>query len=89
MTSTDVIRYINAKELFDHLNSNLASDVLEQTKISDIMVEDPITVEPTMTIGDLCELFSEKNIGGVPVIKNDKVIGIITERDILNAVKRY
>ena len=89
LTSTDVIRYINAKELFDHLNSNLASDVLEKTKISDIMAKDPITVESTMTIGELCELFSEENIGGVPVVKGDDVIGIITERDVLNAVKRY
>ena len=89
LTSTDVIRYFNAKELFDHLNSNLASELLDQTKISDIMAKEPITIEPTMPIGDLCELFAEKNIGGVPVVKNDEVIGIITERDILNAVKRY
>ena len=89
LTSTDVIRFLNAKELFDNLNSNLASEVLEQTKISDIMAKEPVTVEPTMSIGDLCELFSEKNIGGVPVVKDDEVIGIITERDILNAVKRY
>jgi len=89
LTSTDVIRFLNAKELFDNLNSNLATDVLEQTKISDIMAKDPITVEPTMTIGELCEVFADKNIGGVPVVKDDKVLGIITERDILNAVKRY
>ena len=89
LTSTDVIRFLNAKEFFDNLNSNLASDVLEQTKISDIMAKEPVTVEPTISIGDLCELFSEKNIGGVPVVKDDEVIGIITERDILNAVKRY
>ena len=42
-----------------------------------------------MTVGELCELFADKNIGGVPVVKDDHVIGIITERDILNAVKRY
>jgi CBS domain. len=36
----------------------------------------------------LCELFAEKNIGGVPVVKNDVVVGIITERDVLRAVKR-
>ena len=88
LTSTDVIRFLNAKELFDHLNSNLATDVLK-TVVSDIMVENPITVEPTMTIGELCELFAEKNIGGVPVVKDDEIIGIITERDVLNAVKRY
>jgi CBS domain-containing protein len=88
ITSTDVIRFLNAKELFDNLNSNLATDVLK-TVVSDIMVDDPITVEPTMTIGELCELFAERNIGGVPVVKNGKVMGIITERDVLNAVKRY
>ena len=87
LTSTDVIRFLNAKELFDNLNSNLATDVLKTT-ISEIMVKDPITVEPNMVIGDLCELFAEKNIGGVPVVKNGSVVGIITERDILRAVKR-
>ena len=88
LTSTDVIRFLNAKELFDNLNSNLATDVLA-TQISEIMAKEPVTVEPTMKIGELCELFNEKNIGGVPVVKNGDVIGIITERDILNAVKRY
>lgn len=88
ITSTDIVRFLNAKELFDNLNSNLATDVLE-TVISEIMVTEPITIEPNMTIGELCELFAEKNIGGVPVVKNDKVMGIITERDILRAVKRY
>ncbi|WP_406533697.1 CBS domain-containing protein [Methanobrevibacter sp.] len=87
LTSTDVIRFLNAKELFDHLNSNLATDVLKTT-ISEIMVKDPITVEPNMTIGELCELFADENIGGVPVVKNDAVVGIITERDVLRAVKR-
>ena len=87
LTSTDVVRFINDKKLFTQLNSNLASEVLE-TKISGIMAEDPIVVEPTMTIGDLCALFKEENIGGVPVVKDNKIIGIITERDILNAVRR-
>ena len=87
ITSTDIVRFLNAKELFDHLNSNLATDVLKTT-VSEIMVGDAITVPPTETIGDLCQLFADNNIGGVPVVKNDEVIGIITERDILNAVKR-
>ena len=88
LTSTDVIRYLNAKDLFTHLNSNLATEVLETT-ISEIMVKDPVTVEADMPIGDLCELFADRNIGGVPVVRGDDVVGIITERDILNAVKRY
>ncbi len=85
-TSTDIIRFLNTKDLFDNLNSNAASEVLE-TKLSDIMVKDAVVVEPTDKISELCELFKVSNIGGVPVIKDDVVIGIITERDILRAVK--
>lgn len=87
-TSTDLIRFFNAKEFFDNLNSNAASEILEKTKLSDIMVEDAIVVEPEDTIGEICELFKISNIGGVPVIKDDTVVGIITERDILRAVKK-
>ena len=86
VTSTDIIRFLNAKELFDNLNSNAASKVLE-TKLSDIMVKDAIIVEPEDTIGEICEIFKISNIGGVPVVKDNVVIGIITERDILRAVK--
>ena len=52
------------------------------------MVKDPITVEQTITIGELCQLFAENNIGGVPIIKDDEIVGIITERDVLNSVRR-
>lgn len=88
ITSTDIIRFLNAKDLFENLNSNLASDVLN-TKLSDIMVEKLITVPPTERLGDLCQIFLDNNIGGVPVVKNDEVVGIITERDILRAIKRF
>ena len=87
-TSTDLIRFFNAKEFFDNLNSNTASEVLEQTKLSEIMVKDAIVAEPEDTIGEICELFKISNIGGVPVIKDDVVVGIITERDVLRAVKK-
>ena len=88
VTSTDLIRFFNAKEFFDNLNSNAASEVLEKTKVSDIMVKDAIIVEAEDTIGEICELFKISNIGGVRVVKDDVVIGIITERDILRAVKK-
>ena len=88
VTSTDIIRFLNAKEFFDNLSSNAASEILEKTKVSEIMVDDAIVVEPEDTIGEICELFKISNIGGVPVIKDDTVVGIITERDILRAVKK-
>ena len=86
VTSTDIIRFLNAKELFDNLNSNAASKVLE-TKLSDIMVKDAVIAEPDDSINEICELFKISNIGGVPVVRDNDVVGIITERDILRAIK--
>ncbi|SDA69159.1 CBS domain-containing protein [Methanobrevibacter millerae] len=86
VTSTDIIRFLNAKELFDNLNSNAASKVLE-TKLSDIMVKDAVIAEPEDSINEICELFKISNIGGVPVVRDNDVVGIITERDILRAIK--
>lgn len=88
VTSTDIIRFFNDKKLFDNMSSNAASDVLD-TKLSEIMATNMVTVEPNERLGDLCTIFKEKNIGGVPVVKDDKIMGIITERDILNAIKTF
>jgi CBS domain-containing protein len=38
-------------------------------------------------LGDTCELMNDKGIGGLPVIKNGNIQGIITERDILTLLK--
>ncbi|WP_299522191.1 CBS domain-containing protein [uncultured Methanobrevibacter sp.] len=87
VTSTDIIRHLNAKELFDNLNSNAASEVLKNV-VSNIMTENPVTISQTERIGDICALFADKNIGGVPVTKDGEIIGIITEKDILHVIKK-
>lgn len=88
VTSSDIIRFLNDKHLFDNLKDNSANDVLAN-KLSEIMVEDLITVDPSENLGNLCSIFAEKNIGGAPVVKDDKIIGIITERDVIQAIKKF
>lgn len=88
VTSTDIINFLNNKHLFDNLKDNSATEVLN-TKISEIMVTDLITVPPTEKLGELCLTFADKNIGGAPVVKDGKIIGIITERDVIQAIKKF
>ena len=85
ITSTDVLRFIGDKEVYSNMTSNSGLSVLENN-ISEIMQPNISVIEPYMRLGDLCELFKEKNIGGAPVVKNDELVGIITERDVLNTV---
>ncbi|MCQ2971813.1 MAG: CBS domain-containing protein [archaeon] len=87
ITTTNIVNYLNDKKLFTNMASNNATDVLNAT-VSDIMADKVCTVEPTTRLGEICEIFKERNIGGLPVTKNDAIIGIVTERDILRAVKK-
>ena len=47
------------------------------------MTTNPFTVTPEATIADTLELMRSKNIRRVPVIKNEKLVGIITEKKLL------
>ncbi|OQD58316.1 hypothetical protein MBBAR_21c00350 [Methanobrevibacter arboriphilus JCM 13429 = DSM 1125] len=87
ITSSDVLKFLGDNELFSKMESNSALRVLE-TKISEIMEDEVIAVEPLTRLGDLCEILREKDIGGVPVVKNGELLGIITESDILKAIKK-
>jgi len=45
------------------------------------VVQDPITVSPTTTVGEVLELTGKNKISGVPVVDKGKVVGIVTSRD--------
>ena len=45
------------------------------------ILKDPITVPPTMTVGEVIELQQKNRFSGVPVVENGKVVGIVTNRD--------
>ena len=55
-------------------------------KIKDIMVKDVITVAPRESIKSAAELMNKNEIGCLIVIEDEKPIGIVTERDMLNRV---
>ena len=46
------------------------------------MIVDPVTIRPDQPISDAQELMSRYRISGVPVTKNGKLVGILTNRDL-------
>jgi IMP dehydrogenase len=46
------------------------------------MIVDPVTVEPEQKIEDALALMRQFRISGVPVVKNGKLVGILTNRDL-------
>jgi CBS domain-containing protein len=55
----------------------------ERMTVRDIMVEDVAYVTVPGTREDVLEIFKEKYISGVPVVKDGRVVGAVTRQDLL------
>ncbi len=59
-----------------------ATEVRDVKKFETGVIRDPITIHPERTVRQLIELTMERNISGVPVVEDGKLVGIITARDV-------
>ncbi|MBI3605582.1 MAG: IMP dehydrogenase [Nitrospirae bacterium] len=59
-----------------------AAEVEQVKKSESGMIINPITISPEQKIGDALALMSQYHISGIPVTHNNKLVGIITNRDL-------
>ncbi|MGC8936153.1 MAG: cyclic nucleotide-binding/CBS domain-containing protein [Candidatus Methanomethylicaceae archaeon] len=55
-------------------------------KVSEFMTKKLVTISPEASVFEASRLMSEKNIGSVIVVEGKRLVGIITERDVLTMV---
>ena len=67
------------------LKQALLPSMLGDLTLSDMMIKNPITVSPNDDIEYAARLIYEHKIGGLPVTMGRRLVGIITESDILRA----
>jgi len=56
--------------------------LLSKIKVHDVMTKDPITVTTDTPLEEAARILADNKIGGLPVMEDDKLVGIITETDI-------
>ena len=54
-------------------------------RIRDIMTKDPITVEPKTSLPDAHRIMRQQKIRKLPVVKREKLVGIVTYDMVLEA----
>ena len=52
-------------------------------QIRDLMTENPTTCEPSATIVDVAKVMATEDVGPVPIVEGERVVGIVTDRDIV------
>ena len=70
---------------FIHKNMSVERQALEIEKVKKSesgMIVDPITIGPDRKIYEVLEIMEKYKISGVPVVKDENLVGIITNRDL-------
>ncbi len=68
-----------------HKNMSIESQVKEVEKVKKSesgMIIDPVTVEPEQKIWEVQKIMKDYKISGVPVVKDGRLVGIVTNRDL-------
>ena len=58
---------------------------LEETPLTRIMTRDPLTITPSAHIREAVAIFCDNKIGALPVVVDQKLVGILSEVDMLRA----
>lgn len=82
VTSMDILKYFGTRKVFEYLRSQRIDDVIS-VPVSEIMTTNVTKVAPGTDVGEAARIMREKGCGGLPVVSDDTLVGIITERDIL------
>jgi IMP dehydrogenase len=68
-----------------HRFLSISEQVAEVTKVKrseGILIEQPITITPDKTVREASQMMKQHGIGGLLVVKNGRLLGILTNRDV-------
>ena len=67
-----------------HRNFSIEQQIQEVDKVkrsANGVILDPVTLAPTVTIGEARGIMERQNISGLPIVEGERVVGILTRRD--------
>jgi len=85
ITAMDVMRFFGSRKVFKYLKSGTIIQVLNRPAL-EIATKEVLTIGPDADLSQAAKIMQEKNIGALPVVKNKKLVGIITERDFFKII---
>jgi len=84
-TARTVLRFFGSGEVFKHLRSGTMAQVL-QTSVLEAATKDVDFISPDADVGDAAEIMRQKDVGSVLVSKDERLVGIVTERDFFKLI---
>ena len=79
-----LVGLVSARKLIRYLLDKADSQQEVAQTVADLMIQNPITISPDKTVMEAMQVMKKNNAACLPVVKNDKLVGIISEGNFLN-----
>jgi len=86
VTDRDLRHHLFSSAVFPVLSLTSLDTLLMASRVSDLMTKDVVTIGPRDSLADAAGLMMQKKIGSLPVTENGRVVGMLTETDMLRLI---
>ncbi len=84
----EFVGLVSARNLLKTLRQMALNNNFKDLRIKDIMLQNPITIEPHKKLKEAVDLMDVNKIGSLPVVQNGKLVGMLTETEFFHLSKR-
>jgi acetoin utilization protein AcuB len=88
VTDRDLRHHLFSPEAYRALGVTAVDVILQRVAVREIMSAPPITTDAGGDVHDVARLMRERKVGALPVTERGRLVGIITETDLLREICR-
>jgi len=85
VTATDIMKYLGTGKVFDQLVTGDVAEVMG-LPVRNLVSGKLFTISPEKSIHDAARMLLDKGVGALPVIESDRLIGLVTEFDLVRVL---
>lgn len=75
-------------ETYHHENIEAIYSRGKKKQLLNVMTKNPISITPETTLSQVVQIMTKKKVKRLPVIENEKIVGMVTPKDLLLAFSR-
>ncbi len=79
---------VTSRRLLKILRQMVVKNDYKELRIKDIMLKNPIIIEPYKKLKEAVDLMDKNKIGALPVVQNGKLVGMLTETEFFHLSRR-
>ena len=85
----DLVGLVTSGMLVKYYSTRTEKEAKNKVTVKQIMLKKPVTIPPEMLTAEAISLLRKRGIGCLPVVKDKKPIGIVTEHDFVNVADHF